>query len=57
MSRYQLLDAKPRVWTNAQWIKLHQSTQTTVVYVTHHQDVAMTLGTRKPTIATLQGSR
>src|ERR1700726_1500496 len=40
------LDAKLRVQTRAELIKLHQRLQTTVVYVTHDQTEAMTMGTR-----------
>ncbi len=40
------LDAKLRVQTRAELIKLHQRLQTTVVYVTHDQVEAMTMGTR-----------
>jgi len=40
------LDAKLRVETRAYLIKLHQRLQTTVVYVTHDQTEAMTMGTR-----------
>jgi multiple sugar transport system ATP-binding protein len=40
------LDAKLRVSTRAQIIKLHQRLQTTVIYVTHDQVEAMTMGTR-----------
>jgi len=40
------LDAKLRVETRAYLIKLHQRLQTTVVYVTHDQVEAMTMGTR-----------
>src|SRR4029077_18829520 len=40
------LDAKLRVQTRAQIARLHQRLQTTVVYVTHDQVEAMTMGTR-----------
>ena len=40
------LDAKLRVQTRAELIKLHQRIQTTVIYVTHDQVEAMTMGTR-----------
>jgi multiple sugar transport system ATP-binding protein len=40
------LDAKLRVETRAYLIKLHQRLQTTVIYVTHDQTEAMTMGTR-----------
>ena len=40
------LDAKLRVQTRAELIKLHQRLQTTVVYVTHDQTEAMTMGSR-----------
>ncbi len=40
------LDAKLRVATRAELIKLHQRIQTTVIYVTHDQVEAMTMGTR-----------
>ncbi len=40
------LDAKLRVATRAELIKLHRRLQTTVVYVTHDQMEAMTMGTR-----------
>ncbi|MDW8103262.1 MAG: sn-glycerol-3-phosphate ABC transporter ATP-binding protein UgpC [Anaerolineae bacterium] len=40
------LDAKLRVQTRAELIKLHQRLQTTFVYVTHDQMEAMTMGTR-----------
>ncbi|HEX2034464.1 MAG TPA: ABC transporter ATP-binding protein, partial [Chloroflexota bacterium] len=40
------LDAKLRVSTRAEIIKLHQRLQTTVIYVTHDQTEAMTMGTR-----------
>jgi len=46
------LDAKLRVETRANIIKLHQRIQTTVVYVTHDQVEAMTMGDR---IAVLNG--
>ncbi len=45
------LDAKLRVATRAELIKLHQRLQTTVIYVTHDQVEAMTMGSR---IAVLQ---
>jgi multiple sugar transport system ATP-binding protein len=40
------LDAKLRVQMRAFLIKLHQRLQTTVIYVTHDQVEAMTMGTR-----------
>ena len=40
------LDAKLRVQTRAELIKLHKRLKTTVVYVTHDQVEAMTMGTR-----------
>ena len=40
------LDAKLRVQTRAELIKLHRRLQTTVIYVTHDQVEAMTMGTR-----------
>lgn len=40
------LDAKLRVQMRAELIKLHQRLKTTVVYVTHDQVEAMTMGTR-----------
>jgi multiple sugar transport system ATP-binding protein len=40
------LDAKLRGQMRAEIIRLHQSLQTTVVYVTHDQVEAMTMGTR-----------
>jgi multiple sugar transport system ATP-binding protein len=40
------LDAKLRVETRANLIKLHQRLQTTVIYVTHDQTEAMTMGSR-----------
>lgn len=40
------LDAKLRVQTRAQLIKLHQQLATTFVYVTHDQVEAMTMGNR-----------
>jgi multiple sugar transport system ATP-binding protein len=40
------LDAKLRVQTRAELIRLHQQLETTVVYVTHDQVEAMTMGTR-----------
>ncbi len=40
------LDAKLRVQTRAEIIKIHQRIQTTVIYVTHDQTEAMTMGTR-----------
>jgi multiple sugar transport system ATP-binding protein len=46
------LDAKLRVATRAEIIKLHQRIQTTVIYVTHDQIEAMTMGDR---IAVLSG--
>ncbi|GCE11201.1 ABC transporter ATP-binding protein [Tengunoibacter tsumagoiensis] len=46
------LDAKLRVETRANIIKLHQNIQKTVIYVTHDQVEAMTMGDR---IAVLNG--
>jgi multiple sugar transport system ATP-binding protein len=46
------LDAKLRVATRAEIIRLHQRIQTTVIYVTHDQVEAMTMGDR---IAVLNG--
>ncbi len=40
------LDAKLRVQTRAEILRLHQRLQTTMVYVTHDQTEAMTMGTR-----------
>ncbi len=40
------LDAKLRVETRAELARLHRRLRTTVVYVTHDQEEAMTLGTR-----------
>jgi multiple sugar transport system ATP-binding protein len=40
------LDAKLRVQTRAQIIKLHQSLKTTFIYVTHDQTEAMTMASR-----------
>ena len=40
------LDAKLRVQTRAEIARLHQRLQTTMVYVTHDQIEAMTMGTR-----------
>lgn len=40
------LDAKLRVQTRAELIKLHRQLKTTIVYVTHDQVEAMTMGTR-----------
>ncbi len=40
------LDAKLRVATRAELIKMHQRLQTTIVYVTHDQVEAMTMGNR-----------
>src|SRR5213079_1668545 len=40
------LDAKLRVQTRAELIKLHQRLQATVIYVTHDQVEAMTMGSR-----------
>jgi multiple sugar transport system ATP-binding protein len=40
------LDAKLRVQTRAELIKLHRRLETTVVYVTHDQTEAMTMGNR-----------
>ncbi len=46
------LDAKLRVQTRSEIIKLHQRIQTTFIYVTHDQVEAMTMGSR---IAVLNG--
>ena len=46
------LDAKLRVQTRAEITRLHQRIRTTVVYVTHDQTEAMTMGSR---IAVLNG--
>jgi multiple sugar transport system ATP-binding protein len=46
------LDAKLRVETRANITKLHQQLQTTIIYVTHDQTEAMTMGSR---IAVLNG--
>ena len=40
------LDAKLRVETRANITKLHQRIQTTIIYVTHDQTEAMTMGSR-----------
>ncbi len=40
------LDAKLRVQTRAELIRLHERLQTTVIYVTHDQVEAMTMGSR-----------
>lgn len=40
------LDAKLRVQMRAELIKLHQDLQTTIIYVTHDQTEAMTMGSR-----------
>ncbi|SHK28832.1 ABC transporter ATP-binding protein [Paramaledivibacter caminithermalis] len=40
------LDAKLRVQMRAELSKLHQKLQTTIIYVTHDQTEAMTMGTR-----------
>ncbi|HEX2988726.1 MAG TPA: sn-glycerol-3-phosphate ABC transporter ATP-binding protein UgpC [Chloroflexota bacterium] len=40
------LDAKLRVQMRAELIKLHQRLQTTIIYVTHDQIEAMTMGSR-----------
>jgi multiple sugar transport system ATP-binding protein len=40
------LDAKLRVQTRAELVKLHSRLQTTVIYVTHDQVEAMTMGSR-----------
>lgn len=40
------LDAQLRVQTRSELIKLHQRLQATIVYVTHDQTEAMTMGTR-----------
>ncbi len=46
------LDAKLRVQTRAEISKLHQRLQTTIIYVTHDQVEAMTMGSR---IAVMNG--
>ncbi len=46
------LDAKMRVQTRTELIKLHQRLQATMIYVTHDQVEAMTMGTR---IVVMQG--
>ena len=46
------LDAKMRVQTRMELIRLHQRLQATMIYVTHDQIEAMTMGTR---IAVMQG--
>jgi multiple sugar transport system ATP-binding protein len=46
------LDAKLRVETRANITKIHQRIQTTIIYVTHDQTEAMTMGSR---IAVLNG--
>ena len=46
------LDAKMRVQTRTELIKLHQRLQATMIYVTHDQVEAMTMGSR---IAVMQG--
>ena len=46
------LDAKMRVQTRMELIRLHQRLQATMIYVTHDQVEAMTMGTR---IAVMQG--
>ncbi|HEY6405867.1 MAG TPA: sn-glycerol-3-phosphate ABC transporter ATP-binding protein UgpC [Ktedonobacteraceae bacterium] len=40
------LDAKLRVQTRAEIVKIHQRVQTTIIYVTHDQVEAMTMGSR-----------
>ncbi len=40
------LDAKLRVQTRAEIVKIHQRVQTTFIYVTHDQVEAMTMGSR-----------
>ena len=40
------LDAKLRVQTRAEIARIHQRLQTTIVYVTHDQVEAMTMGNR-----------
>src|SRR5450756_2396260 len=40
------LDAKLRVQTRAEIVKIHQRVQTTIIYVTHDQVEAMTMGDR-----------
>ncbi len=46
------LDAKMRVQTRTELIKLHQRLQATMIYVTHDQVEAMTMGSR---IAVMEG--
>ena len=46
MSRLSNLDAKLRVQMRAELSKLHDRLQTTIVYVTHDQVEAMTMGTK-----------
>ena len=46
------LDAKLRVQTRAELIKLHERLQTTTIYVTHDQVEAMTMGDRIAVMAT-----
>ncbi len=48
------LDAKMRVQTRTELIKLHQRLQATMIYVTHDQVEAMTMGSR---IAVMQGGK
>ena len=45
MNLYPILDAKLRVEMRREIKKLHQQLKTTVVYVTHDQTEAMSLGT------------
>ena len=45
MSHYQILDAKLRVEMRREIKKLHKRLKTTIVYVTHDQTEAMSLGT------------
>jgi multiple sugar transport system ATP-binding protein len=48
------LDAKMRVQTRTELIKLHQRLQATMIYVTHDQVEAMTMGSR---IAVMEGGQ
>ncbi len=51
------LDAKLRVETRAELARLHRRLGATVVYVTHDQEEAMTLGWRVASCATVSSSR
>ena len=46
MSLFQTLDAKLRVQMRIEISKLHQRLESTIIYVTHDQTEALTLGTR-----------